>query len=49
MNQNYFLLKYFKFECSVCAILCSHVLISDCCKTSLCLCCAMTLCDSFAS
>lgn len=47
VDTNFFLLKYFKFECSICYRLCSHALVSDCCKTSVCLACSLEIADEY--
>lgn len=47
INGNYFLLKYFKFECGLCLKLCSETLVSDCCTAPLCLNCALELADHY--
>jgi hypothetical protein len=46
LNGNLFLLKYFKYECSVCLKLSSHVLVADwCCKAAVCLGCTQQIGD----
>jgi hypothetical protein len=45
VDDNLFLLKYFKFECKSCELLCTHTLITECCKTAICLRCSLALAD----
>lgn len=47
VGANYFLLKYFKFECFMCSRLHNNVLVADCCKSPICLTCTQELCDQY--
>ena len=39
VGANYFLLKYFKFECYLCTRLHNNVLVTECCKSPVCVNC----------
>lgn len=47
VDTNFFLLKYFKFECLICTRLCSHSLLTDCCKSTICLECCNEIANEY--
>lgn len=45
VDTNFFLIKYFKYECTLCERLATHALVADCCKHTICLECALQMAD----